>query len=278
MTETSQAGSRDNTAHVLTPSADGIETKSNDVAMIDASHADLGYIMVSYTGDNAKVKLQITKDGETTYTYDLGDGYETFPLSNGDGSYTVAIFENIDGNQYSTCLSHTLDVTMSDPFGAFLYPNKYVWFTQQSTLVAKSEELSYSADTDLDVVSSIYNYVIDHMTYDRELGSDMPTGYIPDPEVAYKTGVGVCLDYASLMAAMLRAQGIPTHLEVGYAGTAYHAWISTYITDVGWVNGMISFDGENWEIMDPTYAANSSEESLKEFIGDNSNYVVKYIY
>ncbi len=35
------------------------------------------------------------------------------------------------------------------------------------------------------------------------------------------------------MTAMLRSQGIPTKLEIGYSGEAYHAWISTWIDGVG---------------------------------------------
>ncbi|MBR2401449.1 MAG: transglutaminase domain-containing protein, partial [Lachnospiraceae bacterium] len=66
--------------------------------------------------------------------------------------------------------------------------------------------------------------------------------------------------------------------EIGYAGEAYHAWISTYLNEIGWVNGIIEFDGKNWQLMDPTFAASSSEEKLKDFIGDGSNYVTKYIY
>jgi hypothetical protein len=93
-----------------------------------------------------------------------------------------------------------------------------------------------------------------------------------------QSGTGICLDYAAVMASMLRSQNIPTRLEVGYAGTAYHAWISTYIAEVGWVNGIISFDGKSWSLMDPTFAANSSQQTLKNFIGDGSNYSTKYIY
>ena len=41
---------------------------------------------------------------------------------------------------------------------------------------------------------------------------------------------------------------------------------------------MIHFDGRNWSIMDPTFAANAGEKELKSFIGDGKNYVTKYIY
>ena len=80
------------------------------------------------------------------------------------------------------------------------------------------------------------------------------------------------------MASMLRSQRIPTHMEVGYAGEVYHAWISTYIQDIGWVNGIIQFDGINWSLMDPTFASSTDAKELKKFIGDGSNYSVKYIY
>ena len=92
------------------------------------------------------------------------------------------------------------------------------------------------------------------------------------------SGTGICLDYAAVMASMLRSQNIPTRLEVGYAGNAYHAWISTYITDVGWVNGVIEFNGTSWSLMDPSFAANSSDTTLKNFdFWSGAKDTVKYL-
>ena len=87
---------------------------------------------------------------------------------------------------------------------------------------------------------------------------------------------GICFDYAALMTAMLRTQGIPTRLVIGYAGELYHAWISVYIKDVGWIDNIIYFDGKEWSRMDPTLAA--AGDSAKEFVGDGSNYHDLYIY
>ena len=92
------------------------------------------------------------------------------------------------------------------------------------------------------------------------------------------SGKGICFDYASLMTAMLRSQGIPTRLDVGYSGTAYHAWISVYLKESGLVSGIIEFDGKNWTLMDPTLAASNSSKEVKKYIGDGSNYTVKYVY
>lgn len=272
-------GSRDNTPVCLTPVASGSLVASNELASIDYSNTAEGYIMVQYTGSCPKVKLQITGPDSITYTYNLlGNDYETFPLSAGDGGYKTAVYENVSGDQYSLALSQDIDVKITNTFGPFLYPNQYVNFTADCDTVAKAAELAASADTDLDVVSNVYNYVISAIRYDYDKASAVQSGYLCDIDETLQKGTGICLDYACVMASMLRSQNIPTRMEVGYAGSAYHAWISTYIKDVGWVNGVIEFNGKDWELMDPTFAANSSASDLKNFIGDGSNYTTKYIY
>ncbi len=271
-------GTRDNTPVCLVPNASGVTVYSNALVAIDVSNAGEGYVMVNYKGTNPKVKLQITGANGVTYTYNLHGGYETFPLSSGDGSYKIAVYENVTGNQYSTALSQTVRVTITNIFGPNLYPNQYVNFNLGSQVVAQAMLLAQSCDTDLDVVTKVYNYVTSNISYDHTKAATVQSGYTSNVDEIMNSGTGICLDYAAVMASMLRSQNIPTRLEVGYAGEAYHAWISTYITDIGWVNGIIEFDGENWSLMDPTFAANSSETALKNFIGDGSNYKTKYIY
>lgn len=271
-------GTRDNTPTCLVPSADGTNTDSCDVATIDFSHSAEGYIMVKYMGTCAKVKLQITGPNQITYTYNLSGGFEAFPLSSESGNYNIAIFENIEGNQYSTAMSSDLDVTIANEFGPYLYPNQYVDFTQDCAAVQKGVDLAFSANSDLEVITNVYNYVISNISYDYDKAENIQSGYIPNVDNTLQSQTGICLDYAALMASMLRSQSIPTRLEVGYAGDAYHAWISTHIDEVGWVNGIIEFNGKEWSLMDPTFAANSSEKSLKDFIGNGNNYTTKYIY
>lgn len=271
---------RDNTPVCLVPEPSGTVVYSNEIAAIDASHTDEGYISVKYSGTCSKVRLQISLNGSSTvYTYVLTNGdYETFPLTSGDGTYTVAVFENIQDTTYYTCLNQEISVTIADPFSPFLYPNQYVHFSADSEAVKKAAELASSASNDLDVVTAVYNFVTTSISYDYDKASNVASGYIPDADATLQSKTGICLDYAALMACMLRSQGIPTHLEVGYAGDLYHAWISTYIEDVGWINGIIQFDGKSWSLIDPTFAANSSESALKKFIGDGNNYNVKYVY
>ncbi len=278
-TPTPVTGLRGSTSYCLVPTADGTAETHNDYASIDYSHASEGYIMARYTGTCPKVKMQIKYPGAVTYTYNLvSDDYEAFPLSSGSGTYEITILENVVDTSYLISLTTTIDVNITNSFGPYLYPNQYCNFTSSSQVVAKASKLSETANSDLDVVANVYNYVISSITYDYDKAQTVPSGYTADVDAILSSGTGICLDYAAVMASMLRSQQIPTRLEVGYVGDAYHAWISTYIKDVGWVNGIVQFDGQSWKLMDPTFAANSSEDELREFIGDGSNYIVKYMY
>lgn len=276
-----EKGSRDNTPVCLVPTAPGDVVYENKFAVMDASNLSEGYVVVRYIGDSNKVKLQITGPDAVTYTYSLKVGEptdEVFSLQSGDGEYMVNVYENIQSTQYTMVFSQIVNVSLNNEFLPFLYPNQYVTFDSEYYAVKKAEELAYSCNNDLDVVSNVYNYIIGNISYDYAEAETVQSGYLPDVDEVLATQKGICFDYAALMTSMLRSQRIPTRMEVGYAGTAYHAWISTYIKDIGWVNGMIEFDGTRWSLMDPTFASNSGNKELQSFIGDGSNYSVKYFY
>ena len=274
---------RDNTPYCPIPTAPGTVTYGNDVTTIDASNLEQGYIMANYTGTCPKVKLQVIGPDSHTCNYNLNTAqFQAIPLTAGDGSYTVTVNENIQGKEYSISYEVNLDVSMTDPFSPYLSPSSYVNYDADTHAVELAAELCETAASDLECVSAIYNYIIENIEYDYDKAGKITSGalssYVADIDATLKSGKGICLDYAALMACMLRTQHIPTRLEVGYASLAYHAWVSVYLTDVGWVNGIVEFDGTSWNLMDPTYAASNSEEEVKEFIGDGTNYSVRYIY
>ncbi len=271
---------RESVQQFLLPQASGAVVYGNDVASIDASNAAEGYVMVRYAGGAAKAKMQITQPDGTQYTYNLGQSgdYETFPLPGGNGAYHIDVLENAYDDMYALAFAQDIEVTLNDEFKPFLYPNQYAWYTQESKATAYALELSEESSDDLNYVENVYRYVTGNIAYDKELAANIPTGYIPDVDRTMETGKGVCFDYASLMTSMLRSQGIPTKLEVGYSGEAYHAWIDVYLKDAGWVDKIIKFDGNSWTLMDPTLAANNNRSSVGEYIGDGSNYTVKYSY
>ena len=271
-----EKGTRDNTSVVLVPEANGTSVHACDSVSVDVSNLHEGYFVANYIGTNTKVKLQVTGPDGVTYTYNLHGGNEVFPITAGNGSYTIGVFENISDTKYSTTLSFSVEATITNEFGPYLYPNQYVNFESNSLPVKKAVELAFPANNDLEVVEQVYNYIIDHFTYDYDKAKNVVSGYLPVVDEVYTSNTGICFDYAAVMATMLRSQNIPTRLEVGYMGEEYHAWISIYIEEIGWINGIIEFDGANWNLMDPTFASTSKTPS--KFITEDSKYLTKYVY
>ena len=264
-------------SNVRTPVASGTTTYENSTVTIDASNISQGYVMIKYTGGSSKIKVQVIKSGGETYTYDLNarSAYEVFPFSEGNGTYTVRVLEQVSGNQYSINFSKDLSVSLADAFAPFLYPNQYVNFTADSNVVKVGADLAASAADALGVVSNVYNYVISNISYDTPKANSVQSGYLPNCDATLAQKKGICFDYAAVMTAMLRSQNIPTKLVIGYTGSLYHAWINVYIDGQGWVDNIIFFDGTDWKLMDPTFAASGAD---KDYITNSGNYKGKYSY
>ncbi len=266
---------------VRTPIASGVTVYENNLVKMDASNMAEGYIMVKYLGSNPKIKVQITKSGAATYTYDLTNSgvYEVFPLSEGSGSYQVKVFENVSGNQYTQAFSQDINANITNQFGPFLYPNQYVNFNASSAAVQTGSQIVAGVSSQLDVVAAIYNYVVGNISYDTAKASSVQSGYLPNVDVVLAQKKGICFDYAALMTAMLRSQDIPTKLVVGYTGNLYHAWINVYLDGQGWVDNIIYFDGNSWKLMDPTFASSGGQsQEIMQYIGNGANYQGKYSY
>ena len=260
--------------------ASGTKEKSNSKAVIDYSNTQDGYVMVNFTASTDKrLKVQV-KGPSTTYSYNLTPGeWTVFPLSDGNGSYTVGVYENISGNKYSSVLSISSQVTLKDEFGPFTRPNQYVDYANAPKTVAKAKELTSGLSKPLDKVAAIYDYVVSTLSYDYDLAASVKSGYLPKLDKVLAKKSGICFDYAALMTGMLRSQDVPCKLVVGYAGSAYHAWINVWSESTGWVNAAIYFDGVAWQRTDPTFASTAKQsEEIMAYIGDGTNYSAKYLY
>lgn len=265
---------------ILMPEASGVAVEKNDKAEIDYSNITDGYVMARFTAATEKrLKVQVAGP-TTTYNYDLPAGnWVTYPLSDGNGSYKVMVLENTTGSKYAVVASVSFQVTLKDEFAPFLRPNQYVDYAAAPNTVAKAAELTQGVTDPLAKVEKVYSFVVKSLTYDKEKAQTVKSGYLPVLDTVLAEKKGICFDYAALMAGMLRSQGIPCKLVVGYAGTAYHAWISVWTEASGWVEGAIYFDGTTWQRMDPTFASSGKgSESIMKYIGDGSNYTVKYLY
>lgn len=266
-------------AVVLEPEAPGELEHRCDSAVIDYSNAADGYIMAQYTGETESRLKVLVKGPTTTYSYNLTPGqWAVFPLSDGNGSYQVGIYENVVDTKYAMVTSAEFPVELYDEFAPFLRPNQYVNYTTATQAVETGLEITAGLEDPLEKVAAIYDYVVTTLSYDYEKAETVKSGYLPDLDQVLADEKGICFDYAALMAAMLRSQEIPCKLVVGYAGQTYHAWISVWTEGDGWIDGVIFFDGQVWKRMDPTFASSQHRsEEIMDFI-EHGDYTTKYLY
>lgn len=266
-------------ANVRQPAADGTVTYGNDKAVIDASHTSDGYLMVRYSGNASKIKIRIKKDTEYTYDLNTSGQYETFPLTEGSGTYSLQLYEQLEGTRYAVSVSESIPVTLTDEKSPFLYPNQFCNFTSQSAVVAVADSVTAGIPDTLKKVEAVYNYAVNNISYDYQKAAAVQSGYLPNVDTTLSQKTGICFDYASLMTAMLRVENIPSKLVIGYAGDAYHAWVSVYTEEQGWIDNLIYFDGSNWRFMDPTFASSGKGNSaVLDYISNPANYRAKFTY
>lgn len=204
-----------------------------------------GLISVNYDGSNPnRIKLMVEK-GTTRYFYDV-NGNDSFGLQMGNGTYNIAVLENIEGNRFRVVSRRTVELAISDYKKVFLNSVQNVNWNENMEAIKKAKELTKDAKTDIEKVQAIYNYIVANIKYDYDKLNNLTSDYLPNIDETLKTGKGICYDYSSLMAAMLRSLGIPTKLTTGYTPNAktYHAWNEVYIQSQN-----------RWVIIDSTYDA-----------------------
>lgn len=262
------------------PTASGTAVEKNSRAVIDYSNIQDGYVMVQFTGSSDKRLVSQVTGPSTKYTYYLKAGtWATFPLSDGNGKYTVTVLENTTDKKYAQVLAAKFDVKLKDEFAPFIRPNQYVDYASAPNTVAKAKEIVGKETDPLKQVELVYNYVVKNLTYDKAKAASVSSGYLPNLDAVLSAKKGICFDYAAMMTGMLRSQGVPCKLVVGYAGTQYHAWVSVWTEETGWIDGVIYFNGTSWQRMDPTFASSgNSSDAIMKYIGDGKNYSAKYLY
>lgn len=210
--------------HILEPD---LSFKINGEPTIDINHVQDGYVVAQATSA-ARLKFQVRQQSQI-YNYDLpNDGTQTvYPLNMGNGHYIFRIMQNVFGNNYFELYSIGADVSLTSEFAPFLITNLYCDYNKSSACVSKARELTKQVSNVAEAVKVICEFVATNITYDSVKAKELAykNGYIPNPDETLATGKGVCFDYTSLSAAMLRSMGIPTKIMTGYVGCdkVYHS-------------------------------------------------------
>ena len=251
---------------ILWPTQPGQLVYESNGYTIDYSNAEYGYISVLSPSSDSTLKAQVSL-GDTVYTYTLvSNEYVIVPLQMGNGVYSIRLLKNKDGSTYVVSASTKIDIELVDETTAYLYPNQIVNYNKETQAIIKSFELTQEADSEIERVYEIYQYIIKNIDYDYDKAEIAQTKFIlPIIDETYLIEKGICFDYASLMSAMLRVQHIPTRVVTGYVEQGYHAWVEVYIKDTGWINPSVYFESELWGRVDPTF------DSMGSYDGDYQN-------
>ena len=261
----------------LSPFDETAATGNNGV-LFDTSHLSEGYVAVLATS-SVRLKFQVSSNG-VDYYYDLpSDGTPlSCPLTAGSGSYTFTAWENTTGQRYAELDSVTdVEVSLADEFQPFIRPSIYCDYDASSKSTKLANDLTADAQNEGDVLRSIYDWIVDDIAYNEGKAAQLAdaTGYLPSPDATIDEGSGICFDYASLAAAMLRSQGIPCKIITGYVSPddIYHAWNMVYI-DGTWVDARIDVKQNTWTRIDTTFAAGSGSA----YVGDGTTYTEQFTY
>lgn len=200
--------------------------------VVDYGNSDQGYVYVKQSSSKKRLKLRIIKDDQT-YTYDLNsDGaFEAFPLQMGSGKYSIKVFEQVSGNKYSSKSSLSIKVDLEDEDICYLYPSQFVDYGPDTLAVKKSIELASGLSDKNEIVDAMVEYISSGYVYDymKALTIQSQSTYLPALDDIYNSRNGICFDFTAMLCSMLRVQGIPTKMIIGYADKAYHAWNRVYI-------------------------------------------------
>ena len=252
--------------------------------LIDYTNADQGYVAVQMTAPTkSRVKVIYRAEaGEIEESFHLQPDGEIYfiPLAYGTGTYVIQLLyhDGGAGNSFYTIASAEVTARIANEYTPFTVQGLEVNYSADSEAVKFSHELTKNCSTDIEVVRMIYWWVSDNIIYDDAKADSVLTtkdgDFTPDPDTTLRLKTGICYDYASLTAAMLRANGIPCRLVKGYVkqgdGEVYHAWNHIWLRGVGLIAVKIQVNPNDWTRIDATFSAAGTSQA--QFIGDGTNY------
>jgi transglutaminase-like putative cysteine protease len=210
-----------------------------------------GVVQVNYQVKDYKPFKLLVKMGQEQYVYNLHKADEKFPLQMGEGTYTVALYENVSGNKYRVLTSVSKTVK-PDPKAVFLASVQNISWDEKMEAVALAAVLTEKGKTEREKFDEVYRRIIKTIVYDYDKAATVSSRYLPVIDRTLEEQKGICYDYSSLMAGMLRSLGIQARLVEGQSTytSVYHAWNEVYV-------------GGKWIIIDSTIDAQLLARGLR---------------
>lgn len=255
--------------------------------LMDMTHVNRGYVAARATA-SVKCLFEVLHTGTgEKYYYPLdGSGKDQFyPLAMGNGTYQFTVHANApdaEGNpttSYYPALQDAIEVALENDKAPFLVNSAVVDYGADSSAVTLSYQLAQHSATNLEVIQQVYYWIENNIKYDVEKAEYVQTSssYVPNLDQVLTDKQGICYDYASLAAAMLRANGIPCQMIFGDVntgddgGVVYHAWNLVWTEEDGWIAAKIAAHPNGWVQIDLTFASSLGSD-ISGFVGSGENY------
>lgn len=270
---------------------------SNKYVKINTNTANKGYVEVEYIELNGfDINVAICCDlinqygGKCRWHYDTGNKGKCkikVPLTYGNREYTISVTsamknESTGLGRASKKAELTVNLTNVSNTGAFLLSTGEVIFDADKMFIKKATELSQGCKNDFEKVAKIYDWLTNYLRY-KDTEYTALGIYKCDLDKLYLRGTGVCYDYAVILAAMLRSQGIPSRVVFGkyanYMPEEGHVWNEVYIQSSGSIKtDKMHITGNKWCRLDPTMSRENVSQTAIDYMNNSSNYIWQFYY
>mgnify|MGYP002712085412 CR=1 FL=1 len=209
----------------------------------DIADEDQGILNVSFEREEGKTYKVLVQSGSSKYFYDLTQDQESFPAQMGNGVYTIKVYERLESGKYSRVASEQVNVNIDNENLPYLASTQNVKWAYNDETAELAKSIAKDAKTDYEKLQAVHNYVISTISYDYDKAKTVESGYLPVNANTLESQSGICYDYSSLVASMLRSLDVPTKLVTGYNVNTdvYHAWNEVLI-DGEWLTVDTTFD------------------------------------
>jgi transglutaminase-like putative cysteine protease len=182
----------------------------------------------------------------------------------GNGSYTVSIIDQAANSSFYIVKQERLVLDIADEKLVFMNSIQNVNYEYAQSVLKQGSALAKKGNTQDEKLKAAYSFMVRTFSYDFDKYNNLSKlkNYIPSPEATLTLKKGICYDYSSLFASILRNSGFKVKLVKGYAPrvNGYHAWNEVYV-------------GSKWHVIDTTYDSQMDHANQKyDMYKDNDGY------
>lgn len=91
-------------------------------AVVDISNVAQGYVALRYKGSAKKISVEVIGKNNKVYKYFIEQTKEPtyFPLTSGNGTYQISVYENVQDDEYGILMMDSFEVKLKINFAIFI--------------------------------------------------------------------------------------------------------------------------------------------------------------